>query len=281
MKIGAHVSTAGGVHKAVENALAIEAECIQIFASSPRAWAFKSQDSGSVDKFLNQINNTPVFLHGSYLINLGGDSQLLQKSITSLVEHMHAASRLKAKGVIFHCGSHKGAGFEAIFEQAVNCLETVLEQTPNETLLIIENSAGAGGQIGSTLAEVGQLISKIDNPRLNVCIDTQHTIASGYDISKPETLESFADEFEHEIGINRLVAVHANDSKTELGSGKDRHENIGYGYIGDNGFRNILRHELFTNIPFILEVPGIEGNGPDLANINRLKKIREEFSLPE
>ena len=183
--------------------------------------------------------------------------------------------------MIFHCGSHKGAGFEAIFEQAVNCLETVLEQTPNETLLIIENSAGAGGQIGSTLAEVGQLISKIDNPRLNVCIDTQHTIASGYDISKPETLESFADEFEHEIGINRLVAVHANDSKTELGSGKDRHENIGYGYIGDNGFRNILRHELFTNIPFILEVPGIEGNGPDLANINRLKKIREEFSLPE
>ena len=115
MKIGAHVSTAGGVHKAVENALAIEAECIQIFASSPRAWAFKSQDSGSVDKFLNQINNTPVFLHGSYLINLGGDSQLLQKSITSLVEHMHAASRLKAKGVIFHCGSHKGAGFEPYF----------------------------------------------------------------------------------------------------------------------------------------------------------------------
>ena len=281
MKIGAHVSTSGGVQNAVNNAMAIEAECMQIFASSPRAWAFRPQDSGSVDKFLNEIGNIPVFLHGSYLINLGGDPELLQKSIKSLIDHMNAAYQLKAKGVIFHCGSHKGAGFKAIFDQAVNCLETVLDETPKETLLIIENSAGAGGQIGSKLTEIGQLISKVENPRLTVCIDTQHTIASGYDISKIETLQSFVDEFDREIGAHRLVAVHANDSKTDLGSGKDRHENIGQGYIGDNGFRNILNQELFKEIPFILEVPGVEGNGPDLANINRLKNIREELSITE
>ena len=275
MKIGAHVSTSGGVHNAVTNAMAIEAECIQIFASSPRAWAFKSQKSDSVDKFLKEINNIPVFLHGSYLVNLGGEADLLEKSVKSLIEHMNAAHQLKANGVIFHCGSHKGAGFEAILDQALNCLETVLDKTPEDSLLIIENSAGAGGQIGSNLSEIGQLISRVENPRLKVCIDTQHAIASGYDISKPEILDVFAEEFENEIGTGRLVAVHANDSKTDLGSGKDRHENIGHGYIGDNGFRNNLSHELFKETPFILEVPGIQGNGPDLANINRLKDIRE------
>ena len=281
MKIGAHVSTSGGVHNAINNALSIKAECIQIFASSPRTWTFKKQDDSSVDKFLNEINNIPVFLHGSYLINIGGEGQHLYKSINSLIDHMIAAHQLKAKGVIFHCGSHKGAGFQAVFDQAVNCLKSVLHETPAETLLIIENSAGAGGQIGSKLAEIGQLISKVNNPRLTVCIDTQHTLASGYDISKPGTLQSFADEFEREIGVQRLVAVHANDSKTDLGSAKDRHENIGQGYIGDHGFRNIMRHELFKEVPFILEVPGIEGNGPDLININRLKTIREELSVTE
>lgn len=280
MKIGAHVSTAGGVHNAINNAHLIEAECIQIFASSPRAWNFRVLNQESVDNFLDNIHDMPVFLHASYLINLGGDQDLLSKSITSLTNHMNAAHQLKARGVIFHCGSHKGAGFETILDQSVEALKSVLNNTSNDTLLIIENSAGSGGQIGSSLYEIGQIISKAKDARLKVCIDTQHAIAAGYDIRNKEQLESFVDEFGKYIGPDRLAAVHANDSKTELGAGVDRHENIGDGYIGEIGFTNIMNHRFFENTPFILEVPGIEGEGPDLININRLKAIRESvFSV--
>jgi len=277
MKIGAHVSTAGGAHKAIDNALEIGAECIQIFASSPRAWAFKPQKPEAIEDFRARSAETgigPAFLHGSYLVNLGGDPELVEKSIGSLTAHMGAAAELGAKGVIFHSGSNKGKGFDAVLDQAVAAITQVLADTSEETWLIIENSAGAGNHIGATFEEIGRMIEAVGSERVRVCIDTQHTLAAGYDITTPSGLDSAMSEFDAAIGLDRLVAVHANDSKTELGSGKDRHENIGHGAIGEDGFVNIMAHPAFADVPFMLEVPGMEGNGPDVPNIDALKAIR-------
>lgn len=281
MRIGAHVSTAGGADKAIDNALEIGAECVQIFASSPRAWAFKPQKPEAIELFRARSAETgigPAFLHGSYLVNLGGDDELVEKSIASLTAHMGAAAELGATGVIFHSGSHKGKGFDAILDQAAAAITQVLADTPEEALLIIENSAGAGNHIGATFTEIGRMIGAVGSERVKVCIDTQHTLAAGYDIRSPGGLNAAMDEFDDAIGLDRLAAVHANDSKTELGSGRDRHENIGHGEIGEDGFSNIMAHPAFADVPFLLEVPGMEGNGPDAANVDTLKAIRTKVS---
>ena len=278
MKIGAHVSAAGGADKAIDNALEIGAESIQIFASSPRTWSFRAQKPGAVAAFRERARQTgvgPAFLHGSYLVNLGGDPELAEKSVASLTSHMNAASELGASGVIFHSGSHKGRGFEGVLDQAVGCLTQVLGDTAEETWLIIENSAGAGNHIGASFREIGRMIDAIGNDRVKVCLDTQHAFAAGYRITDRDGLNEAVEEFDEAIGLGRLVAVHANDSKTELGSGVDRHENIGHGHIGGQGFANIMSHPAFEGIPFLLEVPGIEGGGPDRINVDALKSIRD------
>lgn len=281
MKIGAHVSTAGGADKAIDNALEIGAECVQIFASSPRAWAFKPQKPEAIERFRSRSAETgvgPAFLHGSYLVNLGGDEALVEKSIASLTAHMGAAAELGATGVIFHSGSHKGKGFDAVLDQAAAAITAVLADTPEEVLLIIENSAGAGNHIGVSFLEIGRMIDAVGSGRVRVCIDTQHTLAAGYDIRSPDGLGAAMDEFDKAIGLDRLAVVHANDSKTELGSGRDRHENIGHGEIGESGFSNVMAHPAFADVPFMLEVPGMEGNGPDAANVDALKAIRTRVS---
>ena len=278
MKIGAHVSAAGGADKAIDNALEIGAESIQIFASSPRTWSFRAQKPGAVAAFRERARQTgvgPAFLHGSYLVNLGGDPELAEKSVASLTSHMNAATELGASGVIFHSGSHRGRGFDNVLDQAVGCLTQVLGDTAEETWLIIENSAGAGNHIGASFREIGRMIDAIGNDRVKVCLDTQHAFAAGYRITDRDGLNEAVEEFDEAIGLGRLVAVHANDSKTELGSGVDRHENIGHGHIGGQGFANIMSHPAFEDIPFLLEVPGIEGGGPDRINVDALKSIRD------
>ena len=227
--------------------------------------------------------NRPAFIHGSYLVNVGGNPDLLGKSIESLVRTLEAASQLGAVGVIFHGGSHKGAGFDAVFDQAIAALTLVLERTPDDARLLIENSAGMGSHIGSSFAEIGRMVEALGNDRVGVCLDTQHSIAAGYNIIEPSGIEDALDEFDREIGLDRLVVVHANDSKTPLGSGVDRHENIGEGSLGEAGFETIMGHDAFRDIPFILEVPGFgeDHKGPDKENVDRLKAVRNRVGLAD
>ena len=278
MKIGAHVSASGGPARAIDRALEIGAEAIQIFASSPRAWAFKPISEDRLLEFRQRSEETgvsPTFLHCTYLVNLGGTPELLEKSIVSLVQQMNAASQLGAKGVIFHSGSHKGAGLDAVFDQATDALQRVLSECPSDVWLIIENSAGMGDHIGASFGEIGRIIRAVDSPQVKVCLDTEHTFAAGYDIATPDGMKQTIAEFDAEIGIENLAVVHANDSKMELGSERDRHENIGDGHIGYDGFHTILAEPAFAGRSFLLEVPGIEGDGPDEENIRRLKRIRD------
>jgi len=282
MKIGAHVSAAGGVATSIDRAVEIGAECVQIFASGPQSWAFKPLSEDQIIAFREQSDRHgigPNFLHGIYLVNLGSpDVAHLNRSRGALVNYLEAAHQIRAEGVIFHSGSHKGAGFPAVFKQTVERLSEVLEASPEESKLIIENCAGMGNQIGASFGEIGQILRGLTSPRVKVCLDTQHCFAAGYDVATREGLERTLDEFEKEIGLEHLVAVHANDSKIPFGGGVDRHENIGEGNIGISGFENIIAHQAFREIPFLLEVPGTERSGPDRLNVDRLKEMRTRLT---
>ncbi len=281
MKLGAHVSTAGGVSNAIGRAQEIGAETIQIFASSPRGWAFKPIPEGESLAFRQKSEETgigPTFIHGSYLVNIGSES-LHEKSVDSLTKNMQAAGQLGAAGVVFHGGSHKGAGFDAILDLAVSTLQEVLESSPPDVWLILENSAGMGAHIGSSFQEIARIIKAVESPQMKVCLDTEHTFAAGYNIAHKNAIDEVMEQFDKEIGLSKLVAIHANDAKVEFGSGIDRHDNIGEGYIGTAGFEVIMSHAAFRNVPFLLEVPGMEGNGPDKENLDRLKAIRAKLGV--
>ena len=283
MKIGAHVSTSGGVHTGIERAMEMGAEAIQIFSGAPYAWKRKNYSQTEVDAYRKKVEETgiePCFIHGLYLVNLASsDPALLARSHDALVGDMKAASLIGAKGVIFHIGSHMGAGYDAKLEQVVEYVGKVIENTPDDAWMILENAAGMGGAIGSKFAELGTIIREAGSDRVKVCLDTQHAFAAGHDVKTRAGLDKMVEEFDRDVGLAQLVAVHANDSKIPLGGGVDRHANIGEGEIGRDGFGNILSHPAFAEIPFLLEVPGIEDHGPDKENVERLKALRAESGV--
>lgn len=280
MKVGAHVKASGGVDKAIDRAQDIGAETIQIFSGAPQAWRRKEYRPEEVDAFKTRGAETgigPAFMHGVYLVNLATDNkENLSKSLDALVHDMNVCHLLGVKGVIFHIGSHRGAGYEPVFRQVVESVQRIMEATPKDSWLILENSAGMGGAIGSKFVELGRIIREAGSERVKVCLDTQHAFAAGYDLKTRDGLDAAVTEFDAEVGLDRLVAVHANDSKCELAGGRDRHENIGEGHIGREGFLNIMSHAAFREVPFLLEVPGFAGEGPDRDNVEILKFLRRE-----
>jgi len=282
MRIGAHVSTAGGLEKGIERAQAIGAETIQIFGSPPQSWrrkAFSPQEAEAFQARAAAADIWPVFIHGVYLVNLAtSNPENLIKSQDALIADMVLSSAIGAKGVIFHIGSHRGVGYANVFGQIVDSVRRVLAETPEDTWLILENSAGMGDSVGRKLGELGAIIKEVASLRLKVCFDTQHAFSAGYDVATVAGLAATVDEFEREVGLTHLVAIHANDSKCPLAGGVDRHENIGEGHIGRAGFEVIVAQPAFCDLPFLLEVPGFprEGKkpaGPDKENVDRLKAI--------
>ncbi len=284
MRVGAHISSAGGAQNVFARAEEIGAEAIQLFISPPQQWRPPNISDETVAAFHREHERVPlpVFFHAVYLVNLGTqDEKLLNRSVGSLKQYLTWAGTLGVEGVIFHTGSHKGAGFDAVRDQICRVILEVLEAAPNDSMLLIENNAGQGNGIGSTFTEIGEIIRGCDgHPRIGVCLDTCHAFAMGYEITTREGCELAMAEFEREIGFERLRAVHANDSKMPLGGVRDRHENIGDGHMGLDGFRTILAHPAFREARLLLEVPGIEGGGPDTENVDRLKRIREEVGAP-
>jgi deoxyribonuclease-4 len=285
MRIGAHVSSAGGHHLVFERAREIGAEAVQLFISAPQQWKAPSLDNEQVERFnrLREASGLPAFFHGVYLVNLGSrDEALLARSVESLRSYRHFAGQMGVTGTIFHVGSHLGAGFDgAMVERIAGMLRDVLDAEPdNPSLLILENNAGQGNCIGGKFGELGVIIRAAGaHPALAVCLDTCHAYAMGYDLATPAGCAAAMQEFNREIGFGRLAAVHANDTKQPLGTFRDRHENIGEGHIGLEGFRTLMAHPAFRHVPFLLEVPGFDGNGPDAKNVRRLKRIRSELGI--
>ncbi len=280
MKIGAHVSTAGGISKAPGRGQEIGCEAIQIFGSSPQGWAFKPVPGEEIESFKQNAADAgidAVFLHAIYLINLGTSNPAnLKKGIDSLINYMALASNIGATGVIVHPGSHGGAGYESVLPQTVEAIKTVLDASLEGPYLVIENMAGMGQHIGARFEELGGIMEAVDHPRLKICLDTQHSFAAGYDLTTGEGIEDMLGQLDAGPGSANVVAIHANDSKRPCGSGVDRHDNIGDGFIGEDGFAVFMGHPAFRDVPFLLEVPGFEGKGPDLQNIEILKRIRQQ-----
>ena len=283
MKIGAHVSTAGGISNAVGRAKEIGCEAIQIFGSSPQTWAFKPVPGEQIELFKQSIADAgigPVFLHAIYLINLGTPNEdSLKKGINSLIKYMNLAADIGAAGVIFHPGSHGGRGYDAVLPQTVDAIKTVLDASPYVPCLAVENMAGMGQHIGAKFDELGGILKAVDSPRLKICLDTPHAFAAGYDLTNSQGIKAMLDELDAGPGSASVAAVHANDSKRVCGSGVDRHDNIGDRFIGEEEFAAIMGDPAFVEFPFFLEVPGFEGNGPDKRNIDIFKTIRKQVGL--
>ena len=279
MYIGAHVSTSGGIDKAVQRAIDIGAECFQVFVASPRMWrvpAIKDPVLAAYHEAMGEAGLGPTIAHAKYLTALGSpDPELAAKSRASLSAELRETERLGALGLVFHPASHRGVGLDAVFSQFVDGVNEVLENAPGKALIMLETSAGSGDHIGSKFSELGRLIKAIDNPRAAICFDTQHVWAAGYDVATKDGVDATIDEFDSEIGLEYLATVHANDSKRDRGSSVDRHDNIGEGLIGEAGFEAIMSHEAFAEIPFYLEVPGYEKKGPDQPNVDALKAVRD------
>jgi deoxyribonuclease-4 len=275
-KIGAHVSAAISLEFAFDKAQKIGAECLQFFVSPPQQWAFTSHDSEEIERFKKKALETqigPNFIHGTYLVNLGTENPVhLRKSIEWLIYGMKMAEKLQIQGLIFHTGSHKGKGLEGAIGQIVGAIKEVMTHIDSSTQLILETSAGGGGSIGRNFAELGQILKLVQDDRVKVCIDTAHTFAAGYDWRS--NIDETLNEFDREVGLKNLAAFHANDSKMDIGSFKDRHANIGEGFMGQIAFAQLLNHPKLEGKPFLLEVPGFAEEGPDKENVEIMKKLR-------
>lgn len=275
-RLGAHVTTAGGLGTAIERARLIGANCIQIFSSPPQQWRPSSHLPEACEQFktlLEKNDISPVFVHGTYLINLASDNPLsVKQSMKSLIEDLFFCERIGSNGVIFHMGSHPLGWSGRKREELIGIFQEILKQSPPDSNIIIENSAGGGTKIPKTLEELSQIAGDLENKRIQFCIDTAHAFAAGYDLRTPTDVSAFVATVEEKIGWNSVAALHANDSKVDLGRGADRHENIGYGCIGYEGFASLLTEASLKTIPVILEVPGFEDEGPDRKNMDSIKR---------
>jgi deoxyribonuclease-4 len=274
-----HIATAGNIIGAPARAAAMGAETIQVFASNPRGWRptnYTSEQASAFKSAATESNINPIWMHMIYLVSYGTpDDELRGKSVTAMRAALANADLLGVHGVVTHMGSHKGLGFHQAVDRTVDSITQALDAS-ERSLFILENSAGQGGTMGNSLEELAAIIDGMKgHPRLAVCIDTCHALAAGYEIRTAEGLDGFLADFDRLIGLNRLVCMHLNDSKADLGSHLDRHENIGYGHIGDEGFRRIINHPKLAHASGLLEVPGMDGkSGPDEANMHRLLNLR-------
>ena len=280
MLIGAHVSTAGGLEHAIERAEQRGCETMQIFHQSPRMWRptkYSQDDFAAFRERFARSEVESVYIHAVYLINVASDdAEVRRKSLESLTHALTVGDGIGADGVVVHPGSGKGQKPAPTFKQVGRAFKQALAKT-ERCRLLLENTAGAGFTIGRTFAELATVIdSSGGDKRLGVCLDSCHLLASGYEVRKAASLSEVLDEFDEEVGFERLVALHLNDSQTALGSNRDRHANLGEGELGEDGLRVFLGEERFQRLPVLLEVPGPDGHGPDRCQVDIAKRLRDE-----
>jgi len=277
LRFGFHISIAGGFSKVVERALKAECETIQLFSRNPRGWNYKDLDPNEVQQFkvaLRRSNISPCFLHLPYLPNLAAaQEELYAKSVSSLCEDLHRAEILGIPFLVVHVGSRVSLSEGKAIEKMVRGLNTSLEKVPNSVMILLENTAGQGTELGSSFSQLQKIISGIgDKRRVGVCLDIAHAFQAGYDFSSKKGLESSLNEFDRSIGLCNLHLLHLNDSKTPLGSHADRHWHIGKGCIGLKGFKNVVNHPQLAHLPGIMETPR-QDLKDDLRNMKVMRSL--------
>jgi deoxyribonuclease IV len=285
VEFGAHVSSSGGIDNVIDRIETIGGDCVQLFTQSPRMWRPTNHKVESVERFKARRSEAGiggVVCHAVYLCNLAApDDEIYEKSVQAMRNTVDAASAIDADGVIFHVGSHLGAGLELGLERAAAALARILERCDGDTWLLMENSAGTGATIGRSLEELQVLLERVDgHPRLGICLDSCHLYASGYDVADPAVVDALVRDLDSRIGLNRLRALHVNDSAAPLGSNRDRHANIGEGLMGE-GLGAFLAHPAFQHLSAYLEVPGVSKSGPNANEIRKLRELHGRRTSPE
>jgi len=258
------------------------ADSVQVFTQSPRTWRATNHPPENFERFKERRAEAgigAVLCHALYLVNLASPKDdFYEKSVAAMCNTVDVGCAIEADGVVFHIGSHLGAGMEVGLERVVEAMKKVLDRCSETTWLLMENSAGAGGTIGRSVEELAVLFARLErHPRLGVCLDSCHLYVSGCDVTDEAALDSVLDELDDEIGLDRLRALHVNDSKAPLGSNLDRHDNIGEGLIGEK-LGVFLGHPRLQGLPAILEVPGSDGHGPDASQVQKTKELHARWA---
>lgn len=278
MRIGAHVKMADGLVSAVDRAVETGCEAIQIFAANPGAWKSAAIKPEIADEFRRAVVASgvhPVVIHTPYLLNLASpDEGNYTKSAAALADSLLRGDLLGVQYVVTHVGSHKGEGFEASLERIWAAIRGALAEGGGNSMLLLENSSGSGNSVGGRLEEIAAILSGLPDvgSRIGICLDTAHLWGAGYDLSTETAIDDVISKVDAVIGINRLTVIHLNDTLVEMGSRKDRHENIGAGRIGAKGFRILVNHPALSGTTGIVETPYQEGDGR--GDVEALKGLR-------
>ena len=278
MRIGAHVSTTGGLSTSIGRAQALGVECMQIFLCAPQRWQQPKHTDAEVEAFGRLARESgigPNFAHAAYLINLASDdASIRERSADNLAACATWAERIGLAGLVVHVGSGKGQPVAEAEAHVARGLEQVLA-SGSRTRLLLENSAGSGDTLGARFEQIGGLLDRLGRDRrLGLCLDTAHTFASGYDLRTDDGIRRAVDEIEASIGLDRLWLIHANDSKAGLGSAVDRHANIGEGLMGEDAFRRLLACAALADLPWVLEIG-------EPANVQALKRLAGRAPAPD
>jgi deoxyribonuclease-4 len=276
--LGAHMSIAGGVNMAIDRARSINCTAMQMFVKNNMQWFARPLARDEIGLFTQHRRRSElsIFAHANYLINLATtNGQFHTNSMRSLSEELVRADQLDLPFLVLHPGAHLGAGEEAGLGKIVESIDRVLSGLPKiKTRIALETTAGQGSCLGNKFEHLAYIISRVREPeRLCVCLDTAHIFAAGYDISSESSVRKTFREFGRVIGLDRLVAIHLNDSKTSCGSRVDRHEHIGRGKIGLPAFRFIMGDRRFRKIPKVLETPKGKDLREDVINLKRLRRL--------
>ena len=280
MLFGAHCS--GGIKGALDRAIEIGADAVQLFAQSPRTWRFPDHDPADLEAFRarrEELGTGAVAIHAVYLLNLASTkADFYEKSVDTLSKTVDAACAIGAEAVVFHVGSHLGTGFEAGLERCVPALRDVLEHCSDTTWLLLENSAGAGGTIGRSIEELAALVDALDrHERLGICLDSCHLYVSGVDVGEPKQVKATMKEVDERIGLDRLRALHVNDAAAPLGSNRDRHANVLEGELGER-IGAFLAPRAVQKLPVLMETPGPDDHGPDAAEMQKLRDLHARWT---
>lgn len=281
MRLGLHLSIHRSIDRVVDRAVERGCNTLQMFSRNPRGWDSRKLEPLAVESFRNKLNESgiwPVFIHTPYLLNLASPrDDVYVKSVKVLKDELHRASELGVPYVVTHLGSHLGYGKIEGFKRIVKALNDSLSSSEKDVVLLLENTAGTKNSMGSAFEDIDQILSKIEiKERIGVCFDTSHAFATGYDLVSQGAVKHTLQRFEDTVGLNALKLVHLNDSKGVLGSKVDRHEHIGMGMIGEQGFKNILQSRL-GRLPLILETP-IDERRNDLENLQKVRELAPHHS---
>ncbi|RPJ11600.1 MAG: deoxyribonuclease IV [Deltaproteobacteria bacterium] len=285
MRFGFHISIAGGFSKVAERARIRGCETIQFFSRNPRGWKYGSLDEEDVRAYRKSIKAFglfPVFLHLPYLPNIASrESKFYRRSIDSIVPGLERAEMLGAQYLIIHIGHRMEASEAAAVEAVCDGLNQAFERAKNKVMLLLENTAGQGSEIGYSFEQIKEILDGVEQKkRMGVCLDTAHTFEAGYDLSTRDGIDRTLELFDKAIGLKRLYLLHMNDSKTSLGSRRDRHWHIGEGHIGLEGFRHIVNHPLLLHLPGIMETPRSD-TVEDLKNMKVIRSLVGDNSTQE